>query len=58
MRLVSVHPGVEVDQVRDNTGFELVVSDRVDITAVPTSGQLAALRELDPQGYAQKEVAE
>jgi len=57
MRLASVHPGVEVDQVRDNTGFELVVSDRVDTTPVPTPDQLATLRELDPQGYAQKEVA-
>lgn len=57
MRLVSVHPGVGVDQVRENTGFELAVPDRVDTTAVPTPDQLAALRELDPQGYAQKEVA-
>lgn len=57
MRLVSVHPGVEVDQVRDNTGFEVVVPDRVDTTPVPTPDQLAVLRELDPQGYAQKEVA-
>ncbi len=56
MRLVSVHPGVGVDQVRENTGFELAVPDRVDTTAVPTPDQLAALRELDPQGYAQKEV--
>ena len=57
MRLVSVHPGVGVDQVRENTGFELAVPDRVDTTVVPTPDQLAALRELDPQGYAQKEVA-
>lgn len=57
MRLVSVHPGVEVDHVRDNTGFELVVRDRVDTTPVPTPDQLASLRRLDPEGYAQKEVA-
>ncbi|MDH3200934.1 MAG: hypothetical protein OEM15_08585 [Myxococcales bacterium] len=57
MRLVSVHPGVEVDRVLASTGFELVVPDRLDTTPVPTPDQLSALRELDPQGRAQKEVA-
>lgn len=57
MRLVSIHSGVEVDRVRANTGFELVVPDRVDTTPVPTADQLAALRELDPKGHAQEEVA-
>ncbi len=56
MRLVSVHPGVELDRVRENTGFELVVPDRLDTTPVPTPEQLVALRELDPAGYAQKEI--
>ena len=40
----------------DNTGFELVVPDGVDTTPVPTPEVIAVLRELDPQGYAQKEV--
>ena len=56
MRLVSIHPGVEVDRVLANTGFELVVPDRLDTTPVPTPDQLSALRELDPQGHAQKEL--
>jgi acyl CoA:acetate/3-ketoacid CoA transferase beta subunit len=56
MRLVSLHPGVELQQVIDNTGFELVIPDRLDTTPVPTPEQLSTLRELDPQGYAQKEV--
>lgn len=57
MRVVSLHPGVELQQVIDNTGFELVVPDGLDTTPVPTPEQLGVLRELDPQGYAQKEVA-
>jgi acyl CoA:acetate/3-ketoacid CoA transferase beta subunit len=57
MRLVSLHPGVELQQVIDNTGFELVVPDELDRTPVPTPEQIRILRELDPQGYAQKEVA-
>jgi acyl CoA:acetate/3-ketoacid CoA transferase beta subunit len=58
MRVVSLHPGVELQQVIDNTGFELVVPDGLDTTPVPTPEQVRILRELDPQGYAQKEVVE
>ncbi|MGB5811335.1 MAG: hypothetical protein WBG86_12435, partial [Polyangiales bacterium] len=54
MRLVSVHPGVEVSEVQDHTGFDLVVPDRVQSTPVPSEAQLALIRNLDPQGFAQK----
>ena len=57
MRLVSLHPGVELQTVLDNTGFELVVPDGVDTTPVPAPDLVGVLRELDPQGFAQKEVA-
>ena len=57
MRLVSAHPGIEVEQILDNTGFALVVSPTVGTTPTPTPEHLAVLRELDPQGYGQKEVA-
>ena len=56
MRLRSLHPGVELTRVIDSTGFELVIPDRVDTTPVPTPEMLGVLRELDPQGYAEKEV--
>lgn len=56
MRLVSLHPGVELQRVIDNTGFELVIPERVDTTAVPPPDLMAALRRLDPRGEAQKEV--
>ena len=58
MRLVSLHPGVELERVIENTGFELVISDGLDVTPVPTPEQISVLRELDPHGYAQKEVVE
>jgi glutaconate CoA-transferase subunit B len=44
--LVSVHPGVTVDQVRDATGWELRVADDVDETAPPTAEELTVMREL------------
>lgn len=48
VRLVSLHPGISVEQVRENTGFEIHVPDNVPTTAAPTEEQLAVIRELDP----------
>jgi glutaconate CoA-transferase subunit B len=51
MRLKSVHPGVSVDQVLANTGFDLVVPDQVPDTAIPSDRQLSVLRSrIDVQG--------
>jgi acyl CoA:acetate/3-ketoacid CoA transferase beta subunit len=57
MRLVSLHPGVERQEVLDNTGFDLVIGDHVGITPTPSEELLGLLRQLDPRGYAQKEIA-
>jgi len=56
MRLVTLHPGVELSRVVDNTGFELAMAERIDVTPVPAPEMIGILRELDPQGSAQKEV--
>jgi hypothetical protein len=57
MRLASVHPGVSVDDVRDNTGFELVVVGDVPQTRTPTDEELRLIREvIDPKGLRLKEV--
>jgi len=51
LRLRSVHPGVTVDEVRARTGFELLVPDRVPVTASPTDAELDILRRrVDPRG--------
>ncbi len=42
--LESVHPGVTVQQVIDNTGFELHLPDDVPQTAPPTAEQLQIMR--------------
>jgi glutaconate CoA-transferase subunit B len=44
--LTQVHEAVEVDDVRDATGWELRVADAVDVTDPPTAAELDALREL------------
>jgi glutaconate CoA-transferase, subunit B len=48
-RLLSLHPGVTVEQVRDNTGFELIVPAEVPVTPVPTAEQLTIIARLDPK---------
>ena len=49
LRLVSLHPGVKLSEVIDNTSFEPVgVSDSVPTTPEPSAEELQLLRELDP----------
>ena len=49
MRLIELHPGVTVDQIHANTGFEVLVSDTLTTTAPPTEKELDILRMLDPK---------
>jgi glutaconate CoA-transferase subunit B len=49
--LTALHPNIEVEQVRDNTGWELKVAPQLQITEPPTREELRILREnLDPEG--------
>jgi acyl CoA:acetate/3-ketoacid CoA transferase beta subunit len=56
MRLVSVHPGITVQQVLDATGFELDVPEDPPTTTEPTAEQLAVINHLDPRGLRFREV--
>ncbi len=57
MRLRSVHPGVEVDQVLAATGFELAVHGEVPVSRLPTAEELTLIRTvLDPGGRRQSEL--
>ncbi|MGB9741665.1 MAG: CoA-transferase subunit beta [candidate division WOR-3 bacterium] len=52
MRLIGLNPGVTVDQVIANTGFELLVAPNVVTNPEPTAEQLRLLREeIDPDRY-------
>lgn len=57
MRLASVHPGVTVDEVIEQTGFELLVPEAVPETRAPSGEELRLLREeIDPEGFGGREV--
>jgi glutaconate CoA-transferase subunit B len=51
MILVSVHPGLRVEDVRVNTGWDLRMADDVSETPIPTPAELDILRRFDPQGF-------
>ena len=51
MVLTEVHPGVRVEDVQDQTGWPLCVSDSLKETDIPTSDELAWLHRFDPQGF-------
>jgi glutaconate CoA-transferase, subunit B len=49
MRIEATHPGVTAQQIRDNTGFELLDAPQIRVTDPPTTGELTMLRALDPE---------
>ncbi len=52
MKLLSLNPGVTVEQVIENTGFELIIPDQVEVNDPPTEEELRVLREeIDPEGF-------
>jgi glutaconate CoA-transferase subunit B len=51
MKLISTHPGVKVEEIIANTGFQLLISDNIPDTMTPTEDELRLLREqIDPNG--------
>jgi glutaconate CoA-transferase subunit B len=46
LELVSIHPGVTVEQVSHATGWDLLVADQVAETPAPTAAELVVLRGL------------
>ena len=50
LTLTHVHPGVEADEVRAATGWELRVSEDLAVTEPPSDAELGALRSLRTKG--------
>ncbi|MBI4288093.1 MAG: CoA synthetase [Chloroflexi bacterium] len=51
MRLKSVHQGVSVEQVMENTGFQPIIPREVTVTPPPTAEELELLHtRIDPDG--------
>jgi len=51
LKLISLHPGISIDDVRENSGFEIIIPNKVETSPEPTEEQLRILRkEIDPVG--------
>ena len=50
MFLISNHPGVSVQEIKNQTGWPLRVSPEIHETAPPGKEELAAVRKYDPKG--------
>jgi len=58
MRVLSRHPGVTIDEIKEATGFDLVIEGDVPETRLPTEEELRLIREvIDPKNLREKEVA-
>jgi acyl CoA:acetate/3-ketoacid CoA transferase beta subunit len=52
MMLLSIHPDVTVEDVKTNTGFEMLIPEQYDVTEPPAEEELQILREeVDPFRY-------
>jgi glutaconate CoA-transferase subunit B len=50
MILMSNHPNVSVEAIKNETGWPLRISENVKQTVPPTNEELAAVRKYDPKG--------
>jgi glutaconate CoA-transferase subunit A len=51
LELISSHPGVSLDEIRAETGFEIILAQNYHVTVPPTAEELRVLRtEIDPLG--------
>ena len=50
LELLSLHPGVTVDDVHNNSQFEILIPEDVTVTPPPTAEERRVLREIDPEG--------
>ena len=50
MKVKSVHPFSSIEEIRDNTGFDIIVPENVPFTTEPTKEDLTLIRErIDPK---------
>ena len=55
-RLISIHPGVTLDDIRTRTGGEFLIADPLPRTQTPSENELRLIREeVDPFGIRQLE---
>ena len=50
IRLMTIHPGYSIDEIKENVMFDLIIPDKVPMTEEPTQEQIDIMHKLDPHG--------
>jgi len=50
MKLISIHPGVSKNQIKDNSSFDIIIPKKIMITKPPSLKELKILKDIDPAG--------
>jgi len=51
LKLIALHPGVSLEEVKENSSFEIIIPDKIGTSYMPTEEDLRILRqEIDPAG--------
>jgi glutaconate CoA-transferase subunit B len=50
MMLLSMHSGVTVTDIQENSAFEILIPEYVSVTEPPTEEEIRLLHEIDPMG--------
>ncbi|MHA1803619.1 MAG: hypothetical protein ACTSU4_03670 [Promethearchaeota archaeon] len=57
MKIGTIHPEVELETVKESTGFDLIIPEKIEETRPPTLKEIQLLREkVDPLGIRKLEV--
>jgi len=50
IKLISLHPGVTIEQIKENSSMDIIIPDKIEISPEPTEKELKILKEIDPLG--------
>ena len=51
MQLITKHPGVSIEEIKENTSFDLTIPKTIQETELPTEDQISLIRDkIDPNG--------
>jgi glutaconate CoA-transferase, subunit B len=50
MQVISLHPGVSLEDIKKNSSFEILIPEQVSTTEPPTETERQILHEIDPLG--------
>ena len=50
IKLISLHPGVTIEQIKENSSMDIIIPDKIETSPEPTEKELKILKEIDPIG--------